>query len=72
MNAPLHVIHADWQEVLPLDDDDLEQIAYLVGKDIAPEIQDLLRMRRDKDVDPIVRRRIHNLYLKLTQKWEEQ
>jgi hypothetical protein len=72
MNAPLHVIHADWQEVLPLDDDDLEQIAYLVGKDIAPEIQDLLRMRRDKDVDPIVRRRIHNLYLKLNQKWEEQ
>jgi hypothetical protein len=72
MNAPLHVIHADWQEVLPLDEDDPDQIAYLVGKDIAPEIQDLLRMRRDKSVDILVRRRIQNLYEKLNHKWEEQ
>ena len=75
MNAP-HIIYADWQYPTPLDEYDVDQISYVVGNELAKEVQDVLLKRKQiKSEDESVKRllrAVDELHMKLNRKWLEE
>ena len=69
------ILIADWQYPTPLDEHDRDQISYLVGDDLADEIQDVLLLRKQISENPEtverLLRKIDELHMALNRKWEE-
>ena len=81
MNAPMHVILPDWQEIEPFDEFNDDHVRYVVGREISKEIQALLIMRsRFRGVEKPnketftkdVMKDLDDLYEVLSRKWRDE